>query len=528
MDEFSLQRRLFKQLIKTKPSLSAGMALTLKEITKTKAGASFKKLPTINWDAGLTRWVAWMDRLLKKHPIPKNTELLWFEVPSELNEAFTSISAFAKLGPKSDSYGFNQPRHWPINKDGWTLPAGLETLPDLERAIRASGFRKAKPDAREALLPPIYAISYAYVTLAVLNGLPRTKLLSSPISSAGAAVFVGWAEGDYDPIGLLTKSGWKKIPSVKGASAPMPEELDPDSFMFDVRKYIAAGRDLERKDPRTGSTLLLRLAGFYDFTQMRHLVEAGANVRAKDRAGRGILHYAGDLPIKTLQFLISHGADPRLVAHDGATVIDHNQHSGTWTLAHDKFYFSLGARPGKNSKGETPLHALGAGPLFERGTAADVHRRIKFWLSKRLDIDAPRKDGATPLWLALHAHADERLEQLKTAQKLDTSAGRDDYGHDRVAIMLLEHGADPNLPYRGPKHKLIPAGSTPLMLQRYDDDSLVRALLKHGADPLALCSKGKTALDYAAQAAKDPKRIDRKGAKAVVKLLERAMTRTPR
>lgn len=60
------------------------------------------------------------------------------------------------------------------------------------------------------------------------------------------------------------------------------------------------------------------------------------------------------------------------------------------------------------------------------------------------------------------------------------------------------------------------------MCQRYDKGRLHRALLKAGADPLATCDKGRTAIDYARLAMKRKKVYAQPG--AIERLIE-AMVR---
>ena len=67
-----------------------------------------------------------------------------------------------------------------------------------------------------------------------------------------------------------------------------------------------------------------------------------------------------------------------------------------------------------------------------------------------------------------------------------------------------------------------------LLDTRKSDSRLVNVLLKHGADPLVRCAKGRLAVEYAQQAAADERRIDRKGAAAVAEMLRRATDRASR
>ncbi|MBU6413803.1 MAG: hypothetical protein KGS45_10030 [Planctomycetes bacterium] len=87
--------------------------------------------------------------------------------------------------------------------------------------------------------------------------------------------------------------------------------------------------------------------------------------------------------------------------------------------------------------------------------------------------------------------------------------------------MLLKYGANPNAVWKGEAHTLIPLGATPLMVQRYDDTNLIKTLLKHGADPQARCTQGRTALDYAKDAAGHPQVIGNEAVAKCVTILEK-------
>jgi hypothetical protein len=63
-----------------------------------------------------------------------------------------------------------------------------------------------------------------------------------------------------------------------------------------------------------------------------------------------------------------------------------------------------------------------------------------------------------------------------------------------MAVLLLEHGADPNASIKTKHH--YSSGATPLMLAADEGDlEWMALLLKYGADPNATDSKGRTALE---------------------------------
>jgi ankyrin repeat protein len=526
MDDFKLQRALFRIILNDRPTVAKGMALGLSRLAASPHGQLWKQCDGIDWARGEQRWVRWFDALVKKHPLPDPTELLWFETPSELNPAMTSVSGYARIGPAGDRFGINEERSWPQDAKGNTLPAGLHDLPELEEAFGRVGWREAEDEAASRLLPAVYAISCAYAALLVLNGLPKTTLLSRRKGRGPVAVLLGWAGGDERDLGQLGPDGWAPIRRVRLAGPPDPEVLDPDSYKFDLKQYLAAGGDPDQRDSKEGATILMR-PFFESFEFIDRLLAAGADPRAVDKQGKGVLHRLGATEIRTLRRLLDAGADPKLVDKSGRSVLDVVLDDGRCTLKHLELLYGAGARPRAITKeGATPLHALVAEPCSDPSSRATFDSLIRFWLARGVKINAPRRDGLPPLWVALQEHARQLEADLRAGIKSKEQRESGYSGHDQVAILLLKHGADPNARYRGKKTRFISEGATPLMVRCYDDDRLVRALLKHGADPLARCAKGNTALDYAEEVAADKRRFDRAGAELVSAVLRRAMMRS--
>lgn len=526
MDEFRLQRRLFREIIRTRPSVQDGMAAALAAVKEAPHGEAWAACKCADWSRGEARWVRWFNRLLKKRPIPRETELLWFEVPSELNPALTSVSGYAKLTPWHHSFGLEEGRFWPEDDEGYTRNEGLLRLPELDAVFAGVGWgRSGSDEVVERLRPGVYALSYAYAALLVCNGLPRTRLPSRVGVRGGVGVVVGWAEGGPDPIGVLAPAGWRPLRYDPRSIKARPEELDPSSMTLNVGKYLANGGDPNWRERRTGETLLIKCADRFP-PEIRRLVAAGADVNAADKQGQSVLHHFGACELPILQLFLDQGADPRTRTADGQTVLDRYVDDGRCTVHHLEVLWKAGARLGKEpGRIPRPIRSLVESGIWAEGTKRQFSRLLRFWLDRGFRLDARDREGRTALWIALECHAAELPERLVWLRENPNSDERLGYRHDAVAIMLLDHGADPNARLVFSRHKAIPAGATPLMVRGYEDERLVKALLKHGADPLARCSKGRTALDYAQRAAADPRRPGTKGAQRVAALLERAMKR---
>lgn len=219
MDPFTLQRRVCREILKTRPSAERGMAAALKAVAAAPGGKAWAKAEAAapDWAALEARWVAWFDALLKEAPPPEPTALLWFERPSDLNPALTSVSGYAELDTADEAWGLEAGRHWPVEESGATQAAALLDLPELDAMFAAAGWGGDDgPD--ETLSPGFYALASAATVLLVLNGLPRTRLLAlAGVDRVG--VVTGWAEGGEEPVGLLSESGWGTMRRSKSTKA---------------------------------------------------------------------------------------------------------------------------------------------------------------------------------------------------------------------------------------------------------------------------------------------------------------------
>jgi ankyrin repeat protein len=554
MDDFTLQRSVFRHIAKTRPSFDQGIKYVLGRISEAPHGSLWTpcvaKAPKLL--AGmLDSWVAWMDRLDKTMPLPENTEVLWFEVPSELNPALTSVSAYDTLGPASEAYGMDEPRTWPENEDGTTHESGLWSMPQLDQLLALAGWETADDELMGRLRPGVYALHYAATALQVLNGLPRTSMAARWMKRPkGLSVAIGWASGDCDPLGTVVDRAWQKMRRAKAIlTASSPREIDIETFGFNLRKYLAAGGDPNARNSKGQPAMIAALP--LSLQDVRALKGAGADFTAVDAEGGSVLTQNWMEPFPVIRELIRCGANPDTVDNKGKPALFAFR-SQPWKEI--KELIDLGANPNR-SQGDTTFFDVvicygniprsGLEWLWKRGVRfgpvspfqriaewgflgswprKSVSERLDFCLSKKIPIDAPQ--DCTPLWTALLSHAKEVLNQEhemeKQAKRGDTPRRPAGYQHDWIATLLLKRGANPNARYAPGHSSLVPANATPLMVQRYDDDKLVKALLKHGADPTLKSAEGKTALDYARRAQKRKDRLANVGVDAVVKQLERA------
>ncbi len=520
MDPFTLQRSLAKQLLKSKPTFTTGMRLVQTTLERKCPKVNVKACRDIPWDKALTRWVAWMENLTRHHA-PPPLALLWFETPSELNPAMTSVSGWTTLAPASESFGADEARAWPVNQKGYTLPKGLHAIPELEQAWQRLGWRddNAGNAPEDQLLAAVYALAYATTLLLTINGLPKTRFAASLRANTALGVTTGWAEGDIEAVGGFNKGNWVAIP--KGQKAAVMKHSNPpdDLEFYEPRKYLARGGDAKWRDPKTGETMLHNLCYTASVRDARALIDAGADVAAVTKLGESVLHSIGAAEIPLFRFLLTAGADPNAATRNGASVWDRLLKDGRTTTKHLQCMFGVGAI----EPHESPLLRIAETGFWKEDSTASERAQLVFWLNRGWKVDQLGSEGLSPLWIALRLHARNVAWMLRKQRAFGDPYCTDEYKHDTTAIMLLQLGANPNQRLKKSPHRLIPHNATPLMVRRYDDDRLVRALLKHGADPHARSAEGKTALDYARLAARTPAKPGCTAAAKVAAILEKAM-----
>ena len=521
MSEFDGQHALHRELCQRRPGLQAGMALVLRQLGTKPHGSRWRDVNAINWIPVLDRWVAWVNNLLNKHRPPGECEVLWFETPSVMNTSATSVAAYAHLGPASDAYGTEDPCAWPAGRDKEQIEDWIFHLPELDRLLAESKWSHAETEtdsdaATHAAMSGALAISHACALLLILNGLPKTKAGSFLSHPSGVAAILGWTDGGVMPIGQLKRGKWLPIRRAR----PKPLVLSAVSAdermvlaMYQPRRFVSLGGDLNQPD-NDGETALT-LSAFSTPAEVRALLEAGADASLRGPKGESVLHRFGSCEIETLRRLVKHGADPHALNDAGESITTRLVWDGRCSAHHLRFYESLGVR--LPTQGQWMTHAmacLASASQINAGSGARRRSVLKWLTGIGHDVNARDEHGRSPLWLALEMHA-------KTMDAYRSSS--EDYEHDRTAELLLEFGADPRVKHPDGLLPLIPRGAVPLMVQRYDDTRLVQALLRHGADPLARCALGLTALDYAKQAAAEPRMRGNEGAAKCAAILERAM-----
>jgi len=150
-----------------------------------------------------------------------------------------------------------------------------------------------------------------------LHRKPTWKIVATALISA--AVLVAAFHGD--PSG---KGGREMVRDSTGTENPMPvkglHEAVIEGDTACVKQHVAAGSDLDIREPAAGSTPLISAATFGRPEIARLLVEGGADVNLQNNEGSTALHAAAFF-CRTIivEDLLAHGADPGLRNNAGST-----------------------------------------------------------------------------------------------------------------------------------------------------------------------------------------------------------------
>ena len=107
-----------------------------------------------------------------------------------------------------------------------------------------------------------------------------------------------------------------KAPNMDIHSATLLGDLDA------VKQHIAAGTDLNDKEPAVGSTPLISAAVFGKTEIARALIEGGADVNLQNNEGSTALHSAAFMcRLEIVEMLLENGADKELLNNYGSTAL---------------------------------------------------------------------------------------------------------------------------------------------------------------------------------------------------------------
>lgn len=186
----------------------------------------------------------------------------------------------------------------------------------------------------------------------------------------------------------------------------------------------SSGADINAKDNLGQTPLFFKLDGGMRYPSysleiikvLEHMSQIGARVDTCDSAGRTLLHaVAAEDNIKTVQWLVDHGVDPKATDNNGNTLFHaavkprsqvHYGQSSNHSFDDFRNFISLGLDPEQaNSIGQTPLHILSTvtpGGIRKLGNENSTGSTTLFdwFLDIQQDIDAADKRGVTALHFA--------------------------------------------------------------------------------------------------------------------------------
>ncbi len=524
--------RLIRELSERNTTTNAAMKHAIKSMSHKCLRGYEHRLAPINWGSADAAFVRWMSRSLKYIPLQPEVVGLWFDVPDvNMNEPLMHFVGTDQFDERVNEGDWAAYTCWTQDEDGRAGKKVPETHPP-EFTLRPLAAMKKKlgigwgssdEDRPEKLSDFVTALSLVYVSLLLRRGLAKVKpelLLSQRV---WLGVGFGFCDGDMYLTGVLTKAGWtkpaRKHRRTKEPTPPTPTnpnpELDLNSDKFSPRKYFEAGLDVNAKDAYERTVLTRAVqwrAEGTDWQLVEALMRAGADPRVVSYGNYTVLLSLVDGPQSVVASALDAGADPNFRNANNIAAI-HCASRTRVPLENLRLLLQRGANPNLPGMfGRRPLHELAeSGPgYFERIDPLD---HIRVLVSAGADIEGGDENGTTPLMHSVY----------RFVIHYSPSIPFPDDGNDLIAIAMLRAGASPNCRFGGRGFALLPLGATPLMCQRYDEGNLHLALLEHGADVTLTCNKGKTALDYARAALKNPGKRDLKGIHRVVEAIEQRM-----
>ncbi len=222
------------------------------------------------------------------------------------------------------------------------------------------------------------------------------------------------------------------------------------------------------------------------------LIQAGAQVNAKNAGGRTVLYYAvRERQLDALTFLIENGAAVNIRDKDGTSPLDDAVRRGTVdTIA---LLLAHGARLNE------PEPQAGMTPINEAACRGNVEV-VQFLLQFHPDLEIQDNRGYGPLenalrygrqavaMLLLEAEAKDPQSSQISAKLIDPAIAKNE---PRVVEALLRQGVSAN--------GTLPSGGTPLDTAAFAGfTNVVGVLLDHGADPNLASKSGATPLEDAA------------------------------
>ena len=239
--------------------------------------------------------------------------------------------------------------------------------------------------------------------------------------------------------------------------------------------------------PTPGAPAIVEAARADDAQGARALIEAGADVNARQGDGASALHWASHRDnLAIARLLLEAGADPNAVNDLDATPLWLAAENGSAPMT--ELLLDAGADPNLTlAMGETPLM------IAARSGAAET---VALLLDAGADPNAAERERhqTALMWAAAQGHAD--------VTRLLLDAGADLQARSRVWDQLENTAGNTNT---SGNFRMSHGGSTPLLFAaRGGDVETARVLVEAGADPDETAASGASALVIAAHSGHGP------------------------
>jgi ankyrin repeat protein len=312
---------------------------------------------------------------------------------------------------------------------------------------------------------------------------------SGPLADDEIGVLRAWIDQGAD---FRTEIAERPRPPVDPKVAAFVAAVRSDSRAT-VANLISADPEIVRARDEVNSTPLHHAVGFAPMDVVTLLLDAGADINAKNRRGATPLHWAIHDEAK-VRLLIARGAQVNVRQVEGRSPLFQAASMGN-ANAVVRLLLDHGADAAiATANGQTPLMAASV-----RG---DVET-MRAFIERKVDVNARNGAGETALLLAatngspqavrllLENGADARIRTKRNETALGDAATA---GVDETVKLLLDHGAEVNV--RNIR------GFSPIMLAASSDTvpaGVVQLLLSRGADTTFKADYDETARDLAAK-----------------------------
>lgn len=505
--------------------LNDSMKSLLRRMRSARTAAACDCLAGVNWDADLKPFRKWLAASLTHLPLSDRVAGLWFYVPDiALNPSMTYLVGCSWFDEREAQSDWASDVIWTQDakgRRGRSVPRSHPSEFMLTALARGASILDVGPES-SSLQPPsedtinlALACCLAHAGLLIRHALPDLppELLFGTRPWRG--VGFGFVDGELMLAGVIQADGWTRPAMSFRVARPGRERSTPRrdgrpvvemNDDFSVRLYLKAGGDPHAVSP-DGHTLLLKALSPSvfgdakpDYPLARELLDMRISPNARALGGYHAMLELVSAPLPLLKRALALGGDPNLKNEMG-----HSPMHACVTEVGAPQVLPILAKAGGDVNlpgilGRSLFHQVNefAGSMMTQRTLRPTMRVLG-----KLGADPDQRDacGLTPLADAC----------LKYTEDFRSGGSARESGFPQVIRELLAIGADPNTRLAAGAPAVYPAKGTPLMCPRYEDGGLHIDMLKHGADPLVTCAKGKSAIDHAREALRRPGTRDKRG-----------------